>query len=225
MERRRCSCADAADLDKHLGAPPAEFVYRGKKYSPVSFAKEIVRLPWDNYVRVMSFQYAPFYANAVLKVPDNWMNDSSFYNVPLDVWYQSMKTVWLRVTHSHSIADISEPGYRLGSGTVIVPQYDIPMNAITQEAREFVFPRCTVDDSFDAGDRYTRQRRRLVLVKDSWRTAYQSEHPGYLFIDESYMKLKVLAYMVHRTRSRTLEGSRTPITERYRCIPGIILCA
>jgi bleomycin hydrolase len=36
------------------------------------------------------------------------------------------------------------------------------------------------------------------LVKDSWRTAYQSDHPGYLFIDESYMKLKVLSYLVHR---------------------------
>jgi bleomycin hydrolase len=187
-------------LDKHLGAPPAEFVYRGKKYSPVSFAKEIVRLPWDNYVRVMSFQYAPFYANAVLKVPDNWMNDSSFYNVPLDVWYQSMKD-GLAAGYSFAFdADISEPGYRLGSGTVIVPQYDIPMNAITQEAREFRFSTgATVDDHLMQAIGYTRVNGAdWFLVKDSWRTAYQSEHPGYLFIDESYMKLKVLAYMVHR---------------------------
>ena len=187
-------------LDKHLGAPPAEFVYREKKYSPLSFAKEIVRLPWDKYVKVISFQYAPFYTYTTLKVPDNWTNDSTFFNVPLPIWYQSMKD-GLASGYSFAFdADISEPGYRLGSGTVIVPAYDVPLGAITQEAREFRFSTGATEDDHlmqavgctqvNGGDWF--------LVKDSWRIAYQSEHPGYLFIDESYMKLKVLAYLVHR---------------------------
>jgi bleomycin hydrolase len=187
-------------LNKHLGEPPAEFEYRGKKYTPVTFAKEIVRLPWDKYVKVMSFQYAPFYANAKLKVLDNWTGDSSFYNVPLSVWYQSMKN---GVDAGYSFAfdaDITEPGYRLGSGAVIVPDYDIPLEAITQEAREFRYSTGATDDDHlmqAVGWKHVNGSD-WFLVKDSWRTAWQSNHPGYLFMDESYMKLKVLAYLVHR---------------------------
>ncbi|MCX6138851.1 MAG: hypothetical protein NTV54_15335 [Ignavibacteriales bacterium] len=187
-------------LDKHLGAPPEEFVYRGKAYTPKSFAEQVVRIPWDKYVKVISFQYAPFYSYTKLNVPDNWMNDSTFYNVPLAVWYQSMKDA-LSSGYSFAFdADISEPGYRLASGAVIVPDYDIPVGDITQESREFRFSNgATEDDHLMHAVGWSRTNgNEWFLVKDSWRTAYQSNHPGYLFMDESYLKLKVLAYLVHR---------------------------
>ena len=37
------------------------------------------------------------------------------------------------------------------------------------------------------------------LVKDSWRTAWEpGSTRGYMFFHSSYVKLKVLAYMVHK---------------------------
>jgi bleomycin hydrolase len=36
------------------------------------------------------------------------------------------------------------------------------------------------------------------LVKDSWRTAWEGNEAGYYFFHGDYIKLKALAYMVHK---------------------------
>ncbi len=48
-------------LDKHLGLPPQKFIYQGKEYTPLSFRDQVVNLPWEEYLMVTSFLYAPFY--------------------------------------------------------------------------------------------------------------------------------------------------------------------
>jgi bleomycin hydrolase len=35
-------------------------------------------------------------------------------------------------------------------------------------------------------------------VKDSWSSAYNSTHPGYYYVHEDYVKLKMLGCSVHR---------------------------
>jgi hypothetical protein len=47
-------------LDRHLGEPPKTFVYEGKTYTPRSFVAEVVRLPWNEYQMLTSFESAPF---------------------------------------------------------------------------------------------------------------------------------------------------------------------
>ena len=58
-------------LNKHLGAPPDQFNYNGKKYTPTSFAKEYINLPWDDYILVTTFMYDKFDSYIILDVPDN----------------------------------------------------------------------------------------------------------------------------------------------------------
>ncbi|MBI4429126.1 MAG: peptidase C1 [Ignavibacteriales bacterium] len=187
-------------LDRHLGRPPEQFIYNGKSYTPKSFFNDVVRLPWNEYVMVTSFQYAPFYSHAELKVPDNWKHDATYFNVPLDVFFSSMKFAVLKGFSLAIDADISEPSYVLNKKYAVIPDFDIPLSSITQEAREFRFDNgATTDDhllhivdcrNFDGQDWF--------LVKDSWRTAWEGSNKGYFFFHESYVKLKVLAYLVHR---------------------------
>ncbi len=128
-----------AILDRNLTPPPATFRYRGKEYTPLSFLHEVVRLPWSRYIKVISFQYAPFGGFTSLRVPDNWRHDSTYFNVPLDVFYQSMTDA---LAHGYSFAvdaDISEPEYRYGGGTIAVPPFDISRDEITAAAREYRF--------------------------------------------------------------------------------------
>ncbi|MBD3224043.1 MAG: peptidase C1, partial [Caldithrix sp.] len=90
---------------------------------------------------------------------------------------------------------------RIGDKDVaFVPAFDIPSDDIDQAAREFRFNNgSTTDDHLmhivgyaDSGG------EDWFLVKDSWRTAWDGQFSGYYFFHEDYIKLKVLAYMVHR---------------------------
>ena len=74
---------------------------------------------------VTSFLYAPFYSFGELKVPDNWKHDTNYFNVPLDVFYKSMKDA---VSKGFSLAidsDISEPSYVLNKEYAVIPDFDI----------------------------------------------------------------------------------------------------
>jgi bleomycin hydrolase len=136
-----------AILHKHLGTPPLTFTYNGKSFSPTSFVKEVVKLPWHEYTIITSFQYAPFYQFIELRVPDNWQHHNNYFNVPLEVFYPALKDA---VSQGYSAAvnvDISEPSFELTQDLAIIPDFDIPAAAISQEAREFRFTNgSTTDD-------------------------------------------------------------------------------
>ncbi len=187
-------------LNAHLGKPPKEFEYEGAAYTPETFLNDVVRLPWDEYILVTSFSYAPFDSFVELRVPDNWAHRKNFFNVPLATFTAGVREA---LDNGYSLAidaDISEPSYTETKIYAIIPPFDIPTSAITQEAREFRFENgSTTDDhlmhivgyrQFNGQDWY--------LVKDSWGTAFEERPLGYFFFHDSYVQLKVLAYLVHR---------------------------
>ena len=187
-------------LSKYLGKPPTTFSYKGKTFSPQSFFKEVVTLPWNEYVVITSFQYAPFYQFTELRVPDNWKHQANYFNVPLDVFYTSLKDA---LTHGYSVAvdvDISEPSFELTKDVAIIPDFDIPAAAISQEAREWRFTNgTTTDDHLVQLVAYNKfGNEEWFLAKDSLPTSWEGSRKGYLFFHSSYVKLKVLAFLVHR---------------------------
>jgi len=187
-------------LSRHLGKPPESFEYKGHSYTPKSFQEKFLALPWQDYLLVTSFKYAPFHSYTELRVPDNWQKNKRYYNVPLNVFYEGLKSA---VQAGYSVAidsDISEPG-RVGTRDIsIIPTYDIPYSHITQEAREYRFEqKATKDDHLmhvvgvaESGG------HDWFLVKDSWRDAWKGQHKGYFFFRDDYVKLKVLACLVHK---------------------------
>ena len=70
-------------LDAYLGEEPEKFEYKGKEYTPRTFADEVVGLDMDDYVSLTSFTHHPFYTQFAIEVPDNWLWGLS-YNLPLD---------------------------------------------------------------------------------------------------------------------------------------------
>ncbi len=186
-------------LNKYMGEPPSQFNYKGKAYTPETFLSQVVTLPWDEYIKVTSFEYAPFYTFTQLRVPDNWAHDSSYFNVPLDLYFRSIKGA---LEHGYSVAidaDISEPSYEIEKGIGIIPEFDISIKDIGQDSREFRFENGTTTDDHlvqavacenSSGDEW-------FLLKDSWRTAWEGNHKGYSYFHESYMKLKTLSFLVN----------------------------
>ena len=187
-------------LDKHLGKPPEQFNYDGKKYNPKTFAAEKLHLPFQDYILVTSFSYAPFYSFTTLDVPDNWQKITDYFNVPLEVFYNSLKGA---VKKGYSVVidgDFSEPGRDGLKDISIIPEFDIPAGAINQSARDFRFNnKSTTDDHLMHIVGYQQLNGQdWFLVKDSWRDAFEGKYKGYFFYHGDFVKLKVLAYMVNK---------------------------
>ena len=187
-------------LNRHLGEPPKAFSHNGKSYTPKSFLADVVRLPWNDYVMLTSFESAPFNTFTKLEVPDNWRHHTNFLNVPLPVFYDALSSA-LRAGFSAAMEiDTSEPSYETTGRYCLVPDFDIPADRITQAAREIRFLNgATGDDhaihmigfaSIGGEDWF--------LAKDSWKVVWRDGNKGDLFLHGSYVKLKVIAYVVHR---------------------------
>ena len=72
-----------ATCDAYLGKVPEKFNYKGKEYTPKTYADATGINPDDYIFLLTSFTHHPFYSKFVLEVPDNW-NWDQMYNVPLN---------------------------------------------------------------------------------------------------------------------------------------------
>ena len=187
-------------LDKYLDRPPASFKYGEEIHTPISFARKYVNLPWEDYIMITSFSYAPFHGFIKLDVPDNWRQLKKYYNVPLSEFYRGMKSA---LSNGYSLAidgDIKEPG-RIGPSDVcFIPDYDIPGSSIDQCARDYRFDReITTDDHLMHIVGFTNFKGEdWFLVKDSWRDAFEGAFKGYFFYHADFARLKILAFRVHK---------------------------
>lgn len=111
-------------LSTYLGEIPDTFKYKGKEYTPKSFAKDYVGLNMDDYVEVTSFTHHPYYQKFILEVPDNWLW-GEVYNVPLD---EMMTIIDNSINNGYTVAwasDVSEKGFSSSkNGVAVVPVAD-----------------------------------------------------------------------------------------------------
>ena len=136
-------------LDAYLGKEPETFTYRGKTYTPQSFARSLGISP-DNYVAVTSFTHHPFYQPFVLEVPDNWLW-ASYQNVPLD---ELKAIVDNALANGYTVAwaaDVSEGGFKWKDGVALMPKAKEQADMNGTELARWV----KLSDKERADDRYS----------------------------------------------------------------------
>ena len=107
-------------FDTYLGKLPEKFTYKGKEYTPKSFA-ESLGLNMDDYIELTGFTHHPYYVKFDVEVPDNWEH-SLMYNLPLD---EMMETVDYALTNGYTVCwdgDVSEKGFSFTNGVAINPE-------------------------------------------------------------------------------------------------------
>lgn len=188
-----------AILDRHLGKPPEAVTVDGRSVTPKRYLEGTLGLVPGDYVAFISFAYVPFYAKGEYQVPDNWWHCADYLNLPL---YEFPLTLLRALRRGYSAVlamDFSEPGYSGENGIAIIPSFDIPQNFIDQSSREYRFKAgVSTDDHTVHCVGYKEGKDIWYLIKDSWENAYWSDHKGYYFYREDYVRLKCLMFMVHR---------------------------
>jgi bleomycin hydrolase len=188
-----------AILDKHLGRPPDRITVDGRALTPLAYLADLGLDPAD-YVSFVSFMYLPFYTKGEYKVPDNWSHARDYHNLPLYEYSLTLLRA-LRKGYSAVLAvDFSEPGYLGEAGVAMVPTFDLPSNYIDQSSREYRFANgSTTDDHAVHCVGYLESGKgNWFLVKDSWENAYWGKAKGYFFYQDDYIRLKGLAFLVHK---------------------------
>ena len=119
-------------MNHYMGEPPAKVSVEGKEYTPKEYLKNYIQLNPDDYVDILSYLQKPYYQQVEYEVPDNWWHSKDYYNVPLDVFMQALKSV---IRNGYTVAiggDVSEPGYDSWHKVAIVPSFDIPSEYIDE---------------------------------------------------------------------------------------------
>ena len=206
--------AYAAIIDTYLGEVPKNFEFNGKKYTPETFAKEVVGLNADDYVEISSFREYPYYTKNVLMVPDNWSFDQ-IYNVKMndltDIIDNALKT-------GYSVAwagDVSEKSFSWKNGVAYVPEkkasemtdeekanlFNDPQKEIvvTEEMRQKAFDNYTTTDDHGmhiVGLAKDQNGREYYIIKNSWGAT--NDYKGYLYMTKEFVKYKSTAIMTHK---------------------------
>ena len=197
-------------LDDNLGAPPAEFTYDGKKYTPLSFAKEVLHFNANDYVSLTSFTHAPYYQPFILQVPDNFAN-GSFYNLPLNEMIQAVKDA---VNKGYTVswdADVSNRGFMQGSGlalnldntaTYAKDQVGPDMKELPYDAtvRQQLYENLTTQDDHlmhITGIEKSKDGKTFFVVKNSWGKVGPFE--GYINVSEAYFGINTISIVLSKS--------------------------
>lgn len=124
-----------AILDAYLGEVPEEFTYKGKKYTPQSFAKEFKIAP-EEFITITSYTHHPFYTWFPIEIADNWRWTNS-YNVPLDEMKQAVDNALENGYTVAWAADVSEPGWQWRKGYAVLPEEKGPEDLSENEAAKW----------------------------------------------------------------------------------------
>lgn len=212
-------------LDAYLGEDPKEFEFKGKKYTPKSYA-EAIGLDMDNYLSLTSFTNHEMNKECMLAIPDNWAWGKS-YNVSLD---DLMEACEYALKNGYSLAwgaDVSEDGFSFRQGLAINPEdastiqvsgannknfsdagaekksnaFKTPVDEVkvTPEMRQKGYENKTTTDDHGmhiVGLYKDQNGTKYFLVKNSWGTGNYPE--GYLYVSESYFKWKTINVYLHK---------------------------
>src|SRR5690606_34316080 len=182
-------------IDTYLGKVPETFNYKGKSYTPKSFAKEVIGLNADDYIELSSFKDHPYYSKFTLLIPDNWSFDQ-VYNV-------SMTDITAIIDHALKngytvgwATDVSEKGFSWKNGVAYVREeaYEKmteeekatmfngpkPELAITEDLRQQAFDDYSTTDDHGmhiVGLAKDQNGKEYYIVKNSW--GVSNDYNGY----------------------------------------------
>ena len=214
-----------AIYETYLGKLPQEFTYKGKKYTPRSFADSF-GLNMDDYISLTSYSHHPFYEAFAIEIQDNWRGAKS-YNLPIDELMQVMRNA---VNTGYTIAwgsDVSEEGFTR-NGIAVMPDVKkgaeltgsdmahwlglskadrraeltsrpLPEMTVTQQMRQEAYDNWETTDDHGMliyGLAKDQNGKQYFMVKNSW--GLSGKYKGFWYTSEAFVAYKTMNIVVHK---------------------------
>ncbi len=178
-------------LDRNLGKVPAKFTFEEKEYTPITFAKEVLKFNPKNYLLITSFSHHPYNTNFALEVPDNFSNGRYFNTTPEEMLQITRKAL----ENKYSVlwdTDVSNPGFMLEKGACLevaaeTNDWDSPELPVNATQRQNMFEQLvTTDDHLMhlVGIAESSKGKPLFMVKNSY--GEKRSINGHLYTSENY---------------------------------------
>ena len=214
-------------LDAYFGKMPETFTYKGKEYTPKTYAQSL-GLNMEDYVEIGSYTNVPFYKPFIIEIPDNWLL-GSVYNVPLDEMIQVIDNA---IENGYTIgwgADVSEKGFSWKNAVAIVPDEDktdlsgterdkwekltaaekaksayafdgtAKEKTITQDMRQEAFDNYnTTDDHGMVIVGIAKDQNGQKFYKVKNSWGTESKYNGYFFASEAFVRYKTIDFMINK---------------------------
>lgn len=215
-------------LDAYLGKEIEKFTYKGKEYTPKSFASDYIGINPDDYIAVSSYTHHPYYSKFILEIPDNWAMDE-VYNVTLDDF---IKIIDNSIEMGYTVAwggDVSEKGFSWKKGVAIVPDLEYEETKGTDKERltglstreknaiiySFEKPVKELEITPELRQKYFDNYKTtddhgmhiVGIAKDQngnkfykVKNSWDTDNPydGYIFMSEAFIKYKVTDIMINK---------------------------
>lgn len=201
-------------MDAYLGAPPQSFQYKGKTYTPRTWADQVVGINPSDYVGISSFKAYEYYKPFVLLIPDNWSFDS-FFNVPMNDLTNIIDNA---LQNGYTVAwatDVSEKYFSWKNGIAYVPEKELekmskteldnmfngpkPEAKITEEQRQQAFDDYSTTDDHGmhiVGLVKDQNGKEYYIVKNSW--GESNDYKGYMYASKEFVKYKTISILLHK---------------------------
>ena len=215
-------------LDAYFGELPQTFEYKGRTYTPQSYAANLP-IKLDDYIPLTSFSHHPFYETFAVEVPDNWLW-GQYYNVPLDEFQAIVDNALKNGFTLVWAADVSEGGFKWTKGVALMPK-DVDQGSMEgtelarwvklsdkdRQSKRFDFngpvEEMVVDQElrqamFDNQETTDDHGMEIVgVAKDQNGNRYykvknswdtNQVYDGFFYVSEPYFRAKTMNILVHR---------------------------
>lgn len=206
--------AYTAVIDSYLGEVPTTFDWKGKKYTPQTFAKEVIGINPADYIEISSFKEYPYYSKFVLMVPDNWSLDQ-VYNVKMNDLTDIIDNALKKGYTVGWAGDVSEKGFSWKNGLAYVPAKNFadmtpeekesmftgpkPELEITEDMRQAAFDNYQTQDDHGmhiVGLTKDQNGKEYYIIKNSWGAS--NDYKGYMYMSKNFVKYKTTAILLNK---------------------------
>lgn len=206
--------AYAGAIDAYLGKVPESFDYKGKTYTPQTFAKEVVGINPDDYIELSSETDQPLYKKYTLMVPDNW-DYNQVYNVQM---HEITDVIDYALKNGYTVewaTDVSEKSFSWKNGVAYVPEKKYndmsederkamfegpkPEMQVTPELRQKAYDNYGTTDDHGmhiVGLAKDQNGKEYYIVKNSWGAT--NDYKGYLYVTKAFVQYKTTALMLNK---------------------------